>query len=93
MRIFDESNQAVKLDQLDIGVVARNRKDAMVAEWNDSVTGPTGSGKSTSFAQYSVRAQYPDVNISTIEDPVEYKILRSLKPRPMPKLEWPSLQD
>ncbi|MBI3618849.1 type II/IV secretion system protein [Candidatus Peregrinibacteria bacterium] len=37
-------------------------------------TGPTGSGKSTTlYALLKIR-NYPDVNICTIEDPVEYKI-------------------
>lgn len=37
-------------------------------------TGPTGSGKSTTlYALLKIR-NHPDVNISTIEDPVEYKI-------------------
>jgi type IV pilus assembly protein PilB len=38
------------------------------------VTGPTGSGKSTSLFSVLSTLNTPDVNISTIEDPVEYKI-------------------
>jgi type IV pilus assembly protein PilB len=38
------------------------------------VTGPTGSGKSTSLFSVLTMLNRPDVNISTIEDPVEYKI-------------------
>ena len=38
------------------------------------VTGPTGSGKSTSLFSVLSKLNTPDVNISTIEDPVEYKI-------------------
>ena len=38
------------------------------------VTGPTGSGKSTSLFSVLSELNTPDVNISTIEDPVEYKI-------------------
>ena len=38
------------------------------------VTGPTGSGKSTSLFSVLNMLNTPDVNISTIEDPVEYKI-------------------
>ncbi len=38
------------------------------------VTGPTGSGKSTSLFSVLTQLNQPDVNISTIEDPVEYKI-------------------
>ena len=38
------------------------------------VTGPTGSGKSTSLFSVLSELNTSDVNISTIEDPVEYKI-------------------
>jgi type II secretory ATPase GspE/PulE/Tfp pilus assembly ATPase PilB-like protein len=37
-------------------------------------TGPTGSGKSTTLYALLKLRNHPDVNISTIEDPVEYKI-------------------
>lgn len=37
-------------------------------------TGPTGSGKSTTLYALIIIRNTPDVNISTIEDPMEYKI-------------------
>jgi type II secretory ATPase GspE/PulE/Tfp pilus assembly ATPase PilB-like protein len=37
-------------------------------------TGPTGAGKSTTLYALLKMRNHPDVNISTIEDPVEYKI-------------------
>jgi len=37
-------------------------------------TGPTGSGKSTTLSALLKMRNTPDVNISTIEDPVEYKM-------------------
>jgi len=40
------------------------------------VTGPTGSGKSTTLYTLLDILNTPDVNISTIEDPVEYQIKR-----------------
>lgn len=39
------------------------------------MTGPTGSGKSTSLFSILTTLNKPNVNISTVEDPVEYKIL------------------
>jgi len=39
------------------------------------VTGPTGSGKTTTLYALLKILNRPDVNITTIEDPVEYKIL------------------
>ena len=76
MRILDESNQAVALDSLGYwGLSLSTLKDAM-AQPNGMilVTGPTGSGKSTSLFSVLSELNTPDVNISTIEDPVEYKI-------------------
>ncbi|OYW86038.1 secretion system protein E, partial [Candidatus Saccharibacteria bacterium 32-49-10] len=76
MRILDESNQAVSLNDLgywgkSIEVIheAMTEPNGMIL-----VTGPTGSGKSTSLFSILTTLNKPDVNISTIEDPVEYKI-------------------
>lgn len=76
MRILDESNQSVSLDQLGYwGQALVDIKEAM-EQPNGMilVTGPTGSGKSTSLFSVLSELNTPDVNISTIEDPVEYKI-------------------
>ncbi|MBJ58413.1 secretion system protein E [Candidatus Saccharibacteria bacterium] len=76
MRILDESNQAVTLEEL--GYWGRALVDIKreMTEPNGIVlmTGPTGSGKSTSLFSILTILNRPDVNISTIEDPVEYKI-------------------
>ena len=76
MRILDESNQAVTLQDLGYwGHSLEIIQQAMI-EPNGMilVTGPTGSGKSTSLFSILTILNTPDVNISTIEDPVEYKI-------------------
>lgn len=76
MRILDESNQAVTLEQLgywghslEVISSAMHEPNGMIL-----VTGPTGSGKSTSLFSVLTKLNTPNVNISTIEDPVEYKI-------------------
>ena len=76
MRILDESNQAVTLEQLGYwGTSLATIKEAMIQpNGMVLVTGPTGSGKSTSLFSVLSELNTPDVNISTIEDPVEYKI-------------------
>lgn len=76
MRILDESNQAVSLDQLGYWGHSLSVISEAVAEPHGMilVTGPTGSGKSTSLFSVLSMLNSPDVNISTIEDPVEYKI-------------------
>lgn len=76
MRILDESNQAVTLDDLGYWGYSLNVLSEAITEPNGMilVTGPTGSGKSTSLFSVLSKLNQPDVNISTIEDPVEYKI-------------------
>lgn len=76
MRILDESNQAVTLDQLGYWGYSLATMSEAATEPHGMilVTGPTGSGKSTSLFSVLNQLNTPDVNISTIEDPVEYKI-------------------
>lgn len=76
MRILDESDQAVSLETLGFWGKALVDLKREMAEPNGIVlmTGPTGSGKSTSLFSILTILNKPNVNISTIEDPVEYKI-------------------
>lgn len=76
MRILDESNQSVTLTDLGYWGHSLQVISEAVTEPNGMVlvTGPTGSGKSTSLFSVLSMLNTPDVNISTIEDPVEYKI-------------------
>lgn len=76
MRILDESNQAVTLEQLGYWGKALEDITREIHEPNGIVlmTGPTGSGKSTSLFSILTILNSPNVNISTLEDPVEYKI-------------------
>ncbi len=76
MRILDESNQAVTLTDLGYWGHSLTVISDAIAQPNGMVliTGPTGSGKSTSLFSVLTMLNRPDVNISTIEDPVEYKI-------------------
>jgi type IV pilus assembly protein PilB len=76
MRILDESNQAVKLPELGFWGRSLEIISQALTEPNGMVliTGPTGSGKSTTLFSILTLLNTPDVNISTIEDPVEYKI-------------------
>lgn len=76
MRILDESNQAVTLQELGYWGRSLDIIDQAITEPNGMIliTGPTGSGKSTSLFSVLTMLNKPNVNISTIEDPVEYKI-------------------
>ncbi len=76
MRILDESNEAVTLESLGYWGKSLEIVNQSLTEPNGVIliTGPTGSGKSTSLFSVLNILNTPDVNISTIEDPVEYKI-------------------
>lgn len=76
IRILDESNQAMKLEEL--GIWGRSLKSFTSALTQPHglilVTGPTGSGKSTTLFSALTTLNRPDINISTIEDPIEYRV-------------------
>jgi type IV pilus assembly protein PilB len=76
MRILSESSKAATLDELGFwGSALSTINDAIVQPHGMIlVTGPTGSGKSTTLFSILSLLNKPSVNISTIEDPVEYKI-------------------
>lgn len=76
MRILDESNRALTLEELGYWGWSLDKVNNAIAQPYGMllVTGPTGSGKSTSLYSALTILNKPDVNISTVEDPVEYKI-------------------
>jgi type IV pilus assembly protein PilB len=76
MRILDESARALTLEELGftghaLETIVRNlhKPHGMTL-----VTGPTGSGKSTTLYSILSLLNTPGVNISTVEDPVEYRV-------------------
>ena len=76
MRILDKQNVMVDLDEL--GMDERTRegfRDAIRGIHGAIlVTGPTGSGKTTTLYAGLMEANTPDKAIITIEDPVEYEL-------------------
>lgn len=77
MRILDESSRPATLEELGYwGYSLRAVQQAIVQPHGMVlVTGPTGSGKSTSLFSVLSMLNSPGVNISTVEDPVEYRIV------------------
>jgi type IV pilus assembly protein PilB len=75
MRILDKG--AIPLELTGLGMDDRQSKDLVEAIQSPYglalVTGPTGSGKSTTLYSCLNRLNEPKVNICTVEDPVEYK--------------------
>ncbi|MBP6880710.1 type II/IV secretion system protein [Candidatus Saccharibacteria bacterium] len=76
MRILDESAKALTLDELGYWGHSLETIRHSIAQPHGIilVTGPTGSGKSTTLYSVLNLLNTPSVNISTIEDPVEYRI-------------------
>jgi len=76
MRILDTSAQRMQIDDLDLGSENRQRLETVLSRPHGMilVTGPTGSGKSTSLYASLARISDPAVNVVTVEDPVEYRI-------------------
>jgi type IV pilus assembly protein PilB len=74
MRILDKSNTTLGLDKLFAheGVLATVREMINQPYGIIFVTGPTGSGKTTTLYSCLSELNTPDVNISTAEDPIEY---------------------
>ena len=76
MRILNESSKAATLEELGYWGHSLDTVNHAIAQPHGMilVTGPTGSGKSTSLFSVLSLLNNPAVNISTVEDPVEYKI-------------------
>jgi type IV pilus assembly protein PilB len=76
MRILDKSNLNIDLEKL--GFEPQSMKDLVSAISNPYgmvlVTGPTGSGKTTTLYSALSRINTPEVNVMTAEDPVEYNL-------------------
>src|SRR6202022_3088635 len=89
MRLLDKS--AVLLDLAEIGLDAEElqRLESLIHKSHGIclVTGPTGSGKTTTLYAALSKINRPDLNIMTIEDPVEYQ-LQGISQTPVnPKIE------
>lgn len=76
MRLLDKSNTALGLDTLitHAPVLALVRELIQQPYGIIYVTGPTGSGKTTTLYSALAEINDPGVNISTAEDPVEYDL-------------------
>lgn len=76
MRILDKGNLTLDLEKF--GFEPKAEKDFMKAIMNPYgmvlVTGPTGSGKTTTLYSALSKINNEDVNIMTAEDPVEYNL-------------------
>ena len=76
MRVLDKTGTVLDLARLgfDGDDLARFKKVITTPYGMILVTGPTGSGKSTTLYAAISTINHPDINIITAEDPVEYNI-------------------
>jgi type IV pilus assembly protein PilB len=76
MRILDKDSVVMKLEKLGMADTERDRFERAFHETHGAVlvTGPTGSGKSTTLYAALLALNTPEKNIITVEDPVEYQI-------------------
>ncbi|XAM01095.1 ATPase, T2SS/T4P/T4SS family [Phycisphaeraceae bacterium D3-23] len=76
MRIVDQKNAVTSLDYLGFHPDMLRQLRELIAMPNGVVlvTGPTGSGKSTTLYGALAEINREDINISTVEDPVEYNL-------------------
>src|SRR6185436_14950537 len=76
LRILDKGNLTLDLEKF--GIEKQAEKDLMEAVMNPYgmvlVTGPTGSGKTTTLYSCIAKVNSIDTNIMTAEDPVEYNM-------------------
>jgi len=90
MRLLSEKAQILTLEQLgfqpsSLAIIKRNiaKPHGMIL-----VTGPTGSGKTTTLYTILNILNTPEVNIITIEDPIEYRMPRINQSQVNPKIGY-----
>lgn len=78
MRLLDQSGGLLKLDHIGMpaDILARFRKFIHQPHGIVLVTGPTGSGKTTTLYGALNEMNSPEKKIITVEDPVEYRLPR-----------------
>ena len=76
MRLLDKSRRAPTLAELGLSDEMRAQLSRTLSRSTGAllVTGPTGSGKSTTLYASLAELNRPEVNIITVEDPVEYRL-------------------
>jgi type IV pilus assembly protein PilB len=76
MRLLDKSKKAPTLEELGMSDEMRRELEVLIRKPTGAllVTGPTGSGKSTTLYAALTEINRPEINIITVEDPVEYRL-------------------
>lgn len=76
LRLLDKARGLLTLEDLGMKADERERLETLIRRPNGMIlfTGPTGSGKSTSLYAILQALARPEVNIITVEDPIEYDL-------------------
>ncbi|EKD43204.1 MAG: hypothetical protein ACD_72C00411G0005 [uncultured bacterium] len=76
MRLLHEGAKSLTLDELGFLPSAKSKLESAIKKPHGMilVTGPTGSGKTTTLYSVLGILNQPGVNISTVEDPIEYRV-------------------
>ena len=90
MRLLDKTSTTLDLKVLGMRDEVRHKIDELVHRPNGIFlcTGPTGSGKTTTLYSALMTINKPDINILTIEDPVEYQLEGIGQMQVNPKIEF-----
>ncbi|MFA6306314.1 MAG: GspE/PulE family protein [Patescibacteria group bacterium] len=90
MRLLSEKAQVLTLEQLGLQPSALESVKRNIAKPHGMilVTGPTGSGKTTTLYTVMNILNTPEVNIMTIEDPIEYRMPRVNQSQVNPKIGY-----
>jgi MSHA biogenesis protein MshE len=89
MRLLDQSAPVTDLSELGIDPAMVKRLEAIYTKPYGMllVTGPTGSGKTTTLYSVLTRLNSPERKIITVEDPVEYRLNRIIQVQVNNKIE------
>jgi type IV pilus assembly protein PilB len=76
LRLMDKSRSTPTLEELGFSAAMRTQLDEILKRPTGALlsTGPTGSGKSTTLYAALAQISRPEINIITVEDPVEYRL-------------------
>jgi type IV pilus assembly protein PilB len=76
MRLLDKSKKPPTMEQVGLSTPMQEQLAGMIHRPTGAllVTGPTGSGKSTSLFSAMMEINRPEINVITVEDPVEYRL-------------------
>lgn len=89
LRLLNKTDMSFELESLGFSSDVLNSFESIMKKTYGIIliTGPTGSGKSTTLYSMLTKLKTPDVNILTVEDPIEYQLHGIGQMQVKPKIE------